>query len=219
MLYADLEHMCPFQNLSERSVSMDDTKNAGLSDPHIPVVTVAEFACAWLPHTFWEEHCRPLESKQIQFIGLDGDLWPIEDMRVWIKELQSLLGSTEPKRIFLTSIIIMAWPEELNHTNLERLDRFRDALLSGANLRMKREEYYRHDGADFLKCFQKDLHDAGMLLPPDERPTPDPLPEPQFATQEEEENYRQRMEFYGNPPFKWRPDDVAALLRHKKTNA
>lgn len=178
----------------------------------IPDVVIAE-PTGDSPEAFWQKFCVPLGSSRLQYIGLDGNLWEIPDMCAWVKELRNLLGSRDPKRMFLTSIIIMAWWEDSCHGNLESLDRFNDVVYAGAKLRRKHEEFYRQDGADFLACFQKDLHVAGLFQSSDTRLIIDPVPAPTFASEQEAENYRQRMEYYANPPFKLHPDDMKRLLQ------
>lgn len=52
-----------------------------------------------------------------------------------------------------------------------------------------------------------------------EQSAPDPCPEPTFATHEEEENYRQRIEFYANPPFRWGKKEMEEYFRAMKESA
>lgn len=187
-----------------------------------PRVTVVNPDSEWAhsPEEFCKKECFSLiPSSRLQFIGLDDDVWRIQDMCIWVKNVSNIFSSEDPKRIFLTSIVIMVWPEKLIPTGVKSMERFRDIVLAGADLRIKRERYYSRDGSQFLESFERDLQDSGLLLTLDERDRLEPYPAPEFDTDEDKENYRQRLEFYANPPFKWDPDDLAALFGSKSSSS
>ena len=116
-----------------------------------------------------------------------------------------LLGSAWEAELFpLTSVIILAWPKWVESLvdSRDRYDRFNHLLLSGCKLRLKRPAYYDVRTAT-EESFKADLRDAGWLSLTNLSDPPSPLPPLTFESEEEEENYKQRLEFYGNPPFRW----------------
>lgn len=184
--------------------------------PKSPCVVEAEPTEAHAAPQFWENHCRGLGS-DLQFIGLDGDKWTDHHkLARWVKDFHELLvNEDKQKRLLLTTIVVLTWPERGNQLNFSHLERFRDVLLARANLRMKRARYYQRDGGNFLESLCKDLEDSGLLAPPDSGPPPKPRKEPKPTSEEEKREYQQCLEFYGDPPFQWDPDDLAALFKKK----
>jgi hypothetical protein len=181
-----------------------------------PVVVEAEPSPEHAARPFWEDVCRGLGSR-MQIVALDADKWTdLDSLARWVKEFRELLASQDKgKRLLLTTIVVLAWPEKANQLDFPQLERFREILLAGANLRMKRARYYQRDGSSFLENVRKDLGDTGLLAPADCRPTPKPREEPKPESAEEEEQYRQSLEFYGDPPFQWDPADLAALFEKR----
>ena len=184
--------------------------------PDSPSVIDADPVKAEPARQFWKNNCHDLRSG-LQFIGLDADQWTdLGQMSRWVEELRAILAKEDNgKRFLLTTIIILAWPdsEKGNEGDFAYLDRFRDVLLAGANLRLKRARYYQRNDGNFLESLHEDLWDSGLLAPTDSSPSPKMLEKPVPTNAQEKCEYEQSLEFYGDPPFQWDPDQLAELFK------
>jgi hypothetical protein len=148
-------------------------------------------------------------TKQVDwlvFVGIDAETWGDSDrIQSWVVEFNKHLRQQEAELFPLTSVIILAWP-----TWLEKLPgspdpdtRFNHLLLSGCKLRLKRPAFYRQGVPAKEADFEADLKDAGWWRVLEVASPPSPRLPPSFETEAEQDNYKQRLEFYGNPPFRW----------------
>ena len=168
---------------------------------------------------FWDHYSRTLGADRLQVVGLDVDAWlqrhSLDSITSWLQGFRTILATEDPKRLFVTTTIILAWPEDPKESSFDNLDRFRHLVLAGANLRLKREPYYQRGTTVQCASFQQDLKDAGLLLPSNSSPEPNKRSAPSFGSQEDEDDYTAREQFYADPPFKWDAADVATLFGKK----
>ncbi len=185
-------------------------------EPDVVLVDGPSFPAA---DSFWHSHCQRLPLDQLQFVGLDLDFWlqvgqNWVSMADWVKDLRECLATkSKPERVFVTTIIALMWP--IDPKTYEELDASRPVVTAGANLRLKWQPVYDRGRPVQLDQFKLDLELFGWLRPADDRPLPIPLPEPSFNTVEDETDYKSRLEFYGDPPFRWPRAEVEALFRKK----
>lgn len=177
-----------------------------------PEITLA---FSWQPaEKFWSDSCCRVATDQHQIIGMDGEIW-LEELNLnqvvdWLKTLRTLLSKPEEERIFLTTIVFLAWPETVAPT-VEEPDRFRALALAGANLRFKHSPPYVLASQVTKEQFSRDLAEAGIIAPAAGTPQVTGLLPPIFSSDEEKEDHQMRMRFYGSPPFKWSKQSIDEL--------
>ena len=158
---------------------------------------------------FWADNCKTWPSSQTQIIGLDWEQWSptdVEQTAEWVGRLRKILA--QHHQLPLTTILVVGWPEEIEPRSVKTLTKFQPLVAAGATFRYKAPRFYPL-GKPFAEALRGDLSAHGLLEPrvPDKEGY-----RPAVDRREDDDDQRARLNFYGDPPFRWKAHDINELF-------